>query len=82
MIPGKPKTTETVHGATPAQIRAARALLNWTQTGLARRAGVARKTVADLEGSRRVLQRRTLLEVIRACESAGVMFEPGGVRCR
>src|SRR5579859_499815 len=37
---------------TPAQIRAARALLNWTAQELADRAGLARMTVVRLEDER------------------------------
>jgi transcriptional regulator with XRE-family HTH domain len=64
---------------TPAQIRAARALLNWTQSELAARAQVARKTVADYEGGRRKLQRRTLDDLGRALEDGGVIFQHDGV---
>src|SRR4051794_34689500 len=64
---------------TPAQIRAARALLKWTQGELAERAQVARKTVADYEGSRRKLHRRTIGDLARALEDGGVIFQLGGV---
>jgi DNA-binding XRE family transcriptional regulator len=60
--------------ATAAQCRAARALLDWTQTTLAQRAGVARKTVADFELSRRTLHRRTIIDITAALEAAGVEF--------
>jgi len=38
----------------PAQCRAARALLDWKQETLATKAGVALKTVRDFENERRV----------------------------
>jgi DNA-binding XRE family transcriptional regulator len=68
--------------ATPAQCRAARALLNWTQAMLAERAGVARKTVADFELGERVLHVRTRRDITATLEDAGIEFlwgdEPGG----
>jgi transcriptional regulator with XRE-family HTH domain len=63
---------------TAAQIRAGRALLGWSQTELAQRAGVSRRTLSAMEnGDGRVTQesiealRRVLLE-------AGVMFTGSG----
>lgn len=60
--------------ASPAQCRAARALLRWTQDRLAERAAVARKTVADFELGNRSLHRRTRLDITIALEAAGVEF--------
>ena len=68
----------------PAQCRAARALLKWTQAKLAQQAAVARKTVADFELGNRSLHRRTRLDVTVALEAAGIEFiwsaEGEGVR--
>jgi DNA-binding XRE family transcriptional regulator len=68
----------------PAQCRAARALLKWTQAKLAQHAAVARKTVADFELGNRSLHRRTRLDITVALEAAGVEFiwsaEGEGVR--
>jgi transcriptional regulator with XRE-family HTH domain len=58
----------------PAQCRAGRALVGWSQTILADRANMSRKTVADLELMRRVLSRRSALAIRDALESAGVHF--------
>jgi CheY-like chemotaxis protein len=58
----------------PAQCRAARALLRWSQSDLTRRAAVARKTVVDFETKRRALHRRTREALQRAFEDAGVEF--------
>lgn len=58
----------------PAQCRAARALLKWTQAKLAQHASVARKTVADFELGNRSLHRRTRLDITVALEAAGVEF--------
>jgi transcriptional regulator with XRE-family HTH domain len=65
---------------TPEQLRAARALLNWTQGDLASAAKVARATLADFEAGKRDPYGRTLDDVQRAIESAGVEFiaENGG----
>lgn len=60
--------------ATPAQCRAARALLNWTQAVLAERAGVARKTIADFELATRTLHIRTRRDITATLEAAGVEF--------
>ena len=65
---------------TPAQCRAARALLEWSQQELARRARVGVVTVHQLE-SRISEPRSATLDVIRrALEAAGVVFidENGG----
>jgi transcriptional regulator with XRE-family HTH domain len=65
---------------TPAQCRAARALLEWSQAELARRAQVGVVTVHQLE-SRISEPRPATLDVIRrALEAAGVVFidENGG----
>lgn len=63
--------------ATPAQCRAARALLNWTQAILAERAGVARKTIADFELASRTLHIRTRRDITATLESAGIEFTWG-----
>jgi DNA-binding XRE family transcriptional regulator len=60
--------------ATPAQCRAARALLYWTQANLAKHAGVARKTVADFELATRRLHLRTRRDITATLENAGVEF--------
>jgi len=60
--------------ATPAQCRAARALLSWTQAVLAERAGVARKTIADFELATRTLHIRTRRDITSTLEAAGIEF--------
>lgn len=72
---------------TPAQCRAARALLEWKQVDLEAAARVARKTIADFEGGARVPYDRTLAAIRVALEAAGVEFIPengggAGVRLR
>ena len=64
---------------TPAQCRAARGLLGWTQKELATRAGVGVVTVREFEGGSS--PRRATIDVIkRALELAEVEFieENGG----
>jgi transcriptional regulator with XRE-family HTH domain len=63
---------------TPAQCRAARALLNWSQATLAETSKVATKTVADFEREVRTPYDRTIADIRRALEAAGVEFTNGG----
>ena len=67
--------------ASPAQCRAARALLRWTQKDLSIRAVVARRTIGDFESGARTLHVRTRFDITRALEDAGVIFDDkGGVQ--
>ena len=65
---------------TPAQCRAARGLLDWSQEALAKSAGVGVVTIRQLEAGVHE-PRRATLEVVRRClEVAGVELidENGG----
>lgn len=62
---------------TSAQIRAARALLNWTVRGLAEKAGVHRNTISNLETDRSP-DPYSLGQVVAALEKAGVVFMAEG----
>lgn len=64
----------------PAQCRAARGLLAWSQGDLSRAAAVSEKTVADFEREARRPYDRTLRDLVTALEAAGVEFiaENGG----
>ncbi|MBO1073369.1 helix-turn-helix transcriptional regulator [Roseomonas sp. 1311] len=71
----------------PAQVRAARGLLGWSQDQLAAASGVPKRTVARLELGEGTPQRRTLAAIRTALEAAGVIFveengEGPGVRLR
>ncbi len=71
---------------TSAQLRAARALLNWTVRDLADRSGVHRNTVTNMELDK-ASHGPTIATVIRTLEAAGVIFvaengEGPGVRLR
>jgi predicted transcriptional regulator len=59
---------------TPAQCRAARALLDWSQQHLATTARVGVVTVRQFEGGAAQPRRATLDVVQRALEAAGVVF--------
>jgi transcriptional regulator with XRE-family HTH domain len=70
---------------TPAQCRAARALLGWSQAQLSEVSGVATKTIADFEREDRVPYARTLNDIREALEIEAIEFTNGenpGVRRR
>lgn len=72
---------------TPAQCRAARALVDWTQPKLAEGAGLGLSTVVDFERERRAVSTEAVAAIRAALESAGVIFldpngEGAGVRLR
>jgi predicted transcriptional regulator len=63
---------------TPAQIRAARALLGWKQVDLAKAAGLSALAVKGAEGGRTDPRTSTLNAIERAIEEAGVKFLDAG----
>ena len=71
----------------PAQCRAARALIGWEQSQLASTAKVARTTLIDFEAGARQPRAATVAAIRAALEAAGVEFIPEngggpGVRLR
>ncbi len=74
------KSSSLIAIISPAQCRAARALLSWTQAELAQRSSLSRKTVADFEQENRDVHVRTRHDIATTLEKAGVEFLPGGVR--
>ncbi len=67
----------------PRQIRAARALLNWSQSDLASASGVAVSSIKNIENSLTVARKDTIQDIRGALEKSGVEFIPGsGVRTR
>lgn len=62
---------------TPPQIRAARALVGWSQEELAAKAGVSLSTVRDYEKERRGGEIGGLKTICQALENAGVVFLSG-----
>jgi predicted transcriptional regulator len=66
---------------TAGQIRAARALLDWKQSDLAKASGVAEVTIKKIERGGIDPRASTLDALQRAFDKAGVVFlEPGDVR--
>jgi transcriptional regulator with XRE-family HTH domain len=65
---------------TPAQSRAARALLDWSQETLARTSNLGLSTIRDFEKGRRIPTVNNLAAMQHALERAGVEFiaENGG----
>lgn len=66
----------------PYQIRAARALLNWSQTELAERSGLSLSAVADCEKERGNTSRPSYDAMTRALEQQGVFVTANGVERR
>lgn len=62
---------------TPAQVRAARAWLNWNQAELAEHASVGLSTLRDFEADRRTPIPNNLAAIQRALEDAGISFQFG-----
>jgi transcriptional regulator with XRE-family HTH domain len=62
----------------PSQCRAARALLNFSQSDLAARAEVSRRTIADFESDKRRLRRRANDNIEAAFLAAGVQILKDG----
>jgi transcriptional regulator with XRE-family HTH domain len=74
---------------TVAQLRAARALLGWSQTELAKSSGVAIATIKRMEGARGLPKTavENVWKIQQALQDAGVIFidendEGPGVRLR
>jgi len=72
---------------TPAQSRAARALINWSQPQLAIASGVSVSTIRDFETGKRQPIGNNLSAIRNALEVAGVVFvaengEGAGVRLK
>ena len=69
----------------PAQCRAARALLNWSQEDLVVRSKITKKTIADFERGATQPRAQTLAQITQAFQAAGIEFLNGkgpGVRLR
>ncbi len=69
------------------QSKAARALIGWSRRQLAEASQVSERTLIDFERGARAPHRRTLVDLRRALEEAGVIFideneEGAGVRLR
>jgi transcriptional regulator with XRE-family HTH domain len=63
---------------TPAQCRAARALLDWSQQRLADTALLGVSTIFDFERERRIVSAEAIGKMRAGLEAAGVTFTNGG----
>lgn len=63
---------------TPAQSRAARALINWSQPQLAEASGTGVSTIRDFETGKRTPIANNLAAIRAALEKAGVQFLDDG----
>lgn len=63
---------------TPAQIRAARALLNWSQLELATASGVAIQSIKNIETGKTDPRLSTATALVHALEAAGIIFLADG----
>ena len=59
---------------TPAQLRAARGLLRWSQEDLASRAEVSVVSIRTFEGEKSIARKATLRALRTVLEAAGVEF--------
>ncbi len=71
------KSSPLIH-LTAKHVRAARALLAWSQQDLAKKASVATSTVADFERGHRTPMANNAQAIRSALESAGIRFLPTG----
>lgn len=65
-----------------SQIRAARALLNWSQKDLAERSGISEMSIINYENEKRTPHQSTLDKVLQAFELAGVIFTKNGLEMK
>ncbi|MFC7050387.1 helix-turn-helix transcriptional regulator [Emcibacter nanhaiensis] len=63
---------------TPAQCRAARSMLNWSQADLAKAASVATKTISDFEKGAKNPRPAIMVVIKQAFEAAGLIFLADG----
>ncbi|MDX0065934.1 helix-turn-helix domain-containing protein [Sinorhizobium meliloti] len=59
---------------TPAQIKAARAMLDWKQTDLAAAAGLSEMSVKNVEKGQKDSRMSTIQSIRSALEAAGIIF--------
>lgn len=65
---------------TPDQIRAARALKNWSQAELAERVSMATPSIGNIESGKHVASPHTQAAILEVFDDAGIEFISGGVR--
>jgi transcriptional regulator with XRE-family HTH domain len=67
---------------TPAQIKAARALIGWKQADLAKAAQLSLTALNNIERGEADPKSSTLLRIQQALEANGIEFMTGGARVR
>ena len=85
MFPDTRKRYVMKQDIVPAQLRAARALIDWNRDQLAEAAQTTTRTLARLEAGQTVPRNTTLAAIRTALEAAGVEFTDGdepGVKLR
>ena len=65
---------------TPDQIRAARALKNWSQAELAEKVNMATPSIGNIEAGKHTPSQQTQAAIFEVFEAAGIEFIDGGVR--
>ena len=75
----KKKAVTEQSSLTPAQLRAARSLLNWSQSTLAARVDVTDATISGFEVGRTTLSAQTLTHIHTVLEKAGISLIRNGV---
>ena len=66
-----------------SQIRAARALLNWSQSDLAKASQMANSSIKNIENVNTSARRETIEQIRSAFENNGIEFLPGsGVKLK
>ncbi|MER8509370.1 helix-turn-helix transcriptional regulator [Mesorhizobium sp. M0199] len=60
----------------PQQLRAARALIDWTREDLANASGITVRTLVRIENAQTTSRQTTLDALIAALETAGIEFIP------
>ena len=71
------------YAKTAAQIRGARAILDWSQTELAERTGLTQRSIHRLEQGASDVRRSTALAIAQVFVEAGIQFDdasPGGFK--
>lgn len=81
MIAAETLPTYAAAMITPAQIRAARALIGWKQSDLASESGVSEISIKNIERGATDARSSTLASIQSAFTKAGVVFlDPGDTR--
>jgi DNA-binding Xre family transcriptional regulator len=77
---GEEEGLRTMAVITPAQIRAARGLLDWSREDLIKRCGVSMRTLVSIESGKAKVKTVTLTAICEALSAAGIKFinENGG----